>query len=178
MAQVTVENNAKLEQLLLSHPEMEKKVRKIIRQVIIGAQSQMQNGAASLSTRQAYRAIYKSVYKKILGGDINIYRTRRADSRAPLPPESARKQSHERGGNRIPRSERTEDLLTYQGRDMGWVLRILNSGTEQRSNRYGNRGSITARNWFEPMAHRAMQNAAEQFDLLITQLIEKEFNSK
>jgi hypothetical protein len=177
MAQVTVENNAKLEQLLLSHPDMEKKIRKIIRQVIRGAQSGMQRQASSLSTKHAYQAISSAVYKKVLGGNLNIIsKNRRAGNRAPLPPESPRKKSHDRGGNRLPRSQRTEDLLTYQGADRGFILRFLEYGTVNRESRYGNRGSIAARNWFGDMSHRELQHAAEQFELLLDELIEKEFN--
>jgi uncharacterized protein YaaR (DUF327 family) len=79
-----------------------------------------------------------------------------------------------RGGNRMPRSRRTEDLLTYQGADRGFVLRFLNQGTEGRESRFGNRGAIAPRNFFATSSQKAMEQAAEQLDRLIEELIKKE----
>jgi hypothetical protein len=176
MAQtITIENNSKLERLLISNPDMEKKVRRIVGQVIKGARLGVEKAASGLSTKQAEQAVRKAVYKKILGGNINIVSgSRRSGSRAPLPAESQRKTSHERGGNRMPRSRRTEDLLTYQGADRGFVLRFLNQGTSSRESGVGYRGAIRARNFFASSSLAAMQKAAEQLDTLIEELIKKE----
>jgi hypothetical protein len=179
MDTIELENNVKLDRLLTTNPDMEKKVRRIVRQVIIGAMDPVKQAADRQSTKQAAQAIRKAVYKKVLGGNLNIMDGRRsAGGRAPLPPESARKRSHARGGNRIPRSRRTEDLLTYQGADRAFILRFLNSGTADRHNGYRRTGSIAARNWFEKASHTALQHAAEQFDLLLDALIAKEFNGQ
>ena len=179
MYTIDIENNTKLDQLLLTNPEMEKKVRRIVRQVILGAMGPVQAAADRQSTKQAAQAVRKAVYKKILGGSINILDSRgRAGSRAPLPPESPRKKSHAIGGNRIPRSRRTEDLLTYQGKDRAFILRFLNSGTPNRdTNGIRRVGQIAARNWFQNITHRELQKASEQFDLLLDALIQKEFNT-
>lgn len=185
---ILVENNTKLEELLLANPKMKKHVRNIVRQIIIGAQGSVQNTVKPMSTKQAYKAVGKAVYKKILGGNINIISRRRAGQRASIPPSV-------RG-----RSRRTEDLMSYQGADRGFILRFLNSGTDMRTvdniNNHpirltsrpeskrtykggiGNRGRIEARNWFENTSTQALNHAAEQFDLLLDQLIEKEFNTK
>ena len=185
MYTIDIENNTKLDQLLLTNPEMEKKVRRIVRQVILGAIGPVQAAADRQSTKQAAQAVRKAVYKKILGGSINILDGRgRAGSRAPLPPvrhrletETNRKGNH-RGGNRIPRSRRTEDLLTYQGKDRAFILRFLNSGTPKRdTNGIRRVGKIAARNWFQNITHRELQAASEQFDLLLDALIQKEFNT-
>ena len=74
----------------------------------------------------------------------------------------------------MPRSRRTEDLLTYQGSERGFILRFLNAGTNGRESRIGNRGSIAPRNFFAASSHTAMQKAAEQLDTLIQDLIKKE----
>lgn len=183
---ITIENNVRLERLLISHPEMEKKVRNIVRKVIIGAQGGVQNAAKPMSTKDAYKAVRKAVYKKVLGGNINIISSRRAGQRASIPPSV-------RG-----RSRRTEDLMSYQGADRGFILRFLNSGTNMRTvdsiNNHpirltsrpeskrtykgdiGNRGRIAARNWFESTSTQAFNHAAEQFELLLDELIKKEFN--
>jgi hypothetical protein len=183
MDTIELENNVKLDRLLTTNPEMEKKVRRIVRQVLIAAMDPVKQAADRQSTRQAAQAIRKAVYKKVLGGNLNIMDGRRsAGGRAPLPPvrhrlvtETNRKGNH-RGGNRIPRSRRTDDLLTYQGADRAFILRFLNSGTADRHNGYRRTGSIAARNWFEKASHTALQHAAEQFDLLLDALIAKEFN--
>ena len=184
MYTIDLENNTKLDQLLLTNPEMEKKVRRIVRQVILGAMGPVQAAADRQSTKQAAQAVSKAVYKKILGGAINILDGRgRAGSRAPLPPvrhrlehETNSKGNH-RGGNRIPRSRRTEDLLTYQGKDRAFILRFLNSGTASRHNGYRPTGAIAARNWFPGLAQKELEHAAEQFDMLLDALIKKEFNT-
>jgi hypothetical protein len=176
--QIQIENNIHLERLLISHPEMEKKVRKIVRQVLKGAQASVAQAADLQSTKQAAMAVRKAVYKKLLGGNINILDSRgKAGTRAPLPPESPRKKSHHRGGNRMPRTRRTEDLLTYAGKDRAFILRFLNSGTPKRStNGVRNVGQIAARGWFDNASHKAIQHAAEQFDILLEQLIKQEFS--
>ena len=176
--QIQIENNIHLERLLISHPEMEKKVRKIVRQVLKGAQASVAQAADLQSNKQAAMAVRKAVYKKLLGGNINILDSRgKAGTRAPLPPESPRKKSHDRGGNRMPRTRRTEDLLTYAGKDRAFILRFLNSGTPKRStNGVRNVGQIAARGWFDNASYKAIQHAAEQFELLLDELIKKEFN--
>lgn len=177
MAQVTIENNVKLERLLTSNPEMEKKVRKIVRQVLTVAQKSVQRTAMPLSSKEAYLGVRKAVYKNVLGGNINIISGgKSAGKRAPIPPESERKKTHDRGGNRIPRSKRTEDLLSYAGPDRSFILRFMNDGTTTRTSRYGNRGAIAARNWFGPAATQALEQSAQMFDELITKLVEQEFN--
>lgn len=177
MAQVTIENNVKLERLLASNPEMEKKVQKIVRKVLTVAQKSVQRTAMPLSSKEAYLGVRKAVYKKVLGGNINIISGgKSAGKRAPIPPESERKKTHDRGGNRIPRSKRTEDLLSYAGPDRSFILRFMNDGTTTRTSRYGNRGAIAARNWFGPAATQALEQSAQMFDELIIKLVEQEFN--
>ena len=87
MDTIELENNVKLDRLLTTNPEMEKKVRNIIRQVMKGAQGALMKSAEQYSTKQAYKAVRKAVYKKLLGGNVNILQGRgRAGQRAPLPP--------------------------------------------------------------------------------------------
>lgn len=182
--QIEIQNNIHLERLLTTHPEMEKKVRKIVRQVLKGAQASVAQAADLQSTKQAAQAIRKAVYKKLLGGNINVLDSRgKAGTRAPLPPvyhkleHTTNKKGNHRGGNRMPRTRRTEDLLTYAGKDRAFILRFLNSGTPNRStNGVRNVGQIAARGWFDNASHKAIQHAAEQFELLLDELIKKEFN--
>lgn len=176
MAQVEFENNAHLEQLLISGgSEMEKRVEKIVRRVLQQARNRVSSdiqGSLGSDPRQAYRAVKHMVYKRILGGNISILNKRRRSGKtAPLPTNPDRK--GKRGGNRTPRTKRTEDLLTYWGSDRGFILRFLNSGTSARLSRYGNRGSIPARNFFASAGQKEMEAAAQQ----LSELIEQEFNN-
>jgi len=102
--------------------------------------------------------------------------------RFPLPEKVDR--GHQRGGNRAPRSKRTEDMLTYGPRDRGFILRFLEGGTKQRTAgtrsgkfRGGNRGSIAPRNIFGRtapfIADEVMKKLAEKIEKRIVALVEK-----
>ena len=178
-----VRQKQELESLLMSNPEMEKKVQGLIRKVLLAARRDVSKSAQDkikTDPRQAYKAVKSAVYRRILGGNISILNKRKAGKRGPVPPvvhqleTRVNSKGNHRGGNRMPRSRRTEDLLTYQGADRGFILRFLNAGTSERNTRYGNRGSISARNFFENSSQKAMEQAAAQLDALIEDLIKKE----
>ena len=180
-----VRQKQELERLLISNPEMEKKVQGLIRKVLLQARKQISFAAYQIdvmesSPRQAYKAVKHSIYKRILGGNVSILNKRKAGKRGPVPPvvhqleTRTNSKGNHRGGNRISRSRRTEDLLTYQGSDLGFVLRFLNAGTNIRKSRFGNRGQISARGFFAESSQPAMEKAAEQLDTLIEELIKKE----
>lgn len=180
-----VRQKQELEKLLMSNPAMEKKVQGLIRKVLLQARKEISNAANQPSVmksdpRQAYKAVKSAVYRRILGGNVSILSKRRAGKRGPVPPvvhqleTRVNSKGNHRGGNRMPRSRRTEDLLTYQGADRGFILRFLNAGTNARESRIGNRGSISARNFFENSSQKAMEQAAAQLDALIEDLIKKE----
>ena len=177
-----VEQQQALEALMMKNPAMEKKVQKIIRTVLLEVRRTMSSEAKSVMNsdpRQAYKAVKTAVYRQILGGSVSILNKRRAGRRLPEPPvvhqleHRVNSKGNHRGGNRMPRSQRTIDLLTYDGADRGFVLRFLNAGTSQRYN-VGNRGSIAPRNWFGDRSHREMENAAEKITQLIDELIQQE----
>ena len=178
-----VRQKQELESLLMSNPEMEKKVRGLIRQVLLAARRTISgdaNGMMKNDPRQAYKAVKSAVYRRILGGNVSILNKRKAGKRGNVPPvvhqleTRVNSKGNHRGGNRMPRSRRTEDLLTYQGADRGFILRFLNAGTSDRESRIGNRGSISARNFFGNSSQKAMEQAAAQLDTLIEDLIKKE----
>ena len=180
MAEVKFETDLQLDKLLLSDKAMEAKVRNIVRKVLQTARNSMRTRMSGYSTKAAYLAIRKSVYKRVIGGNLNIATPRwKSGKSAPLPPESRRKKSHAVGGNRIPRSRRTEDLLTYWGADRGFIMRFLNAGTPERvDNGVRPVGKIAARNWFGRMSQDELENAAQMFDELMEKLIQEEFNKK
>ena len=178
-----VRQKQELESLLMSNPQMEKKVQGLIRKVLLVARKQIGDtakGEMKSDPRQAYKAVKSAVYRQILGGNVSILNKRKAGTSGPVPPvyhaleHRTNSKGNHRGGNRMPRSRRTEDLLTYQGADRGFILRFLNAGTSDRNSRIGHRGSIGARNFFATSSQQAMEKAAEQLDNLIEELIKKE----
>ena len=178
-----VRQREELERLLMSNPVMEKRVQGLIRKVLLEARKTISNdirGDIKSDPRQAYKAVKSAVYKRILGGSVSILNKRRAGRRLPLPPvvhkleTEVNSKGNHRGGNRMPRSRRTEDLLTYAGADRAFILRFLNQGTGDRESRIGPRGSIAPRNFFANNSQRALQKAASQLDSLIDELIRKE----
>ena len=172
-----------LGKMLLSKDDpMHQQLRTIIRKEIKAASSRVAkdvHASVSNDPRAAYRAVRHTVYKSVFGGTLNILSPRRAGARYQL--QRTRKldaNPHQRGGNRRPRTQRTEALETYYGKDRGFVLRFLNSGTNTRhiaigvnARRGGNRGSISSRGVFSTSALFQSQAAIEA----ISEAFEQEF---
>lgn len=164
-----------LEAMLVSNPDTAKAVRKLITQEIGKARaaiSQSARGSLRTDPRDAYKAVRRSVYKSILGGQVNILNPKGGASSSGSPYRPQRKldtNPHQRGGNRRKRSARTDQVDGYTGKDRGFILRFVNSGTTTRQTRYGNRGSIAARNFMASAGQRELEAAAERLDALIDQ---------
>lgn len=178
------ELSKKLDRLQAKDSQMEQRITKIIREAIKAARSMVTadaKGATGSDPRHAYKAVRTMVYKRILGGNINILTKRKAGSGKSgyEPPRTLR--PGQRGGNRVPRSARTQQLMDYEGSDRGFILRFLNTGTGSREagsrggRLHGNRGSIAARNWFPSSGQRAMNAAAQYITDEIDRLIAEEF---
>ena len=178
------ELSKKLDRLQARDSQMEQRITKIIREAIKAARSMVTadaKGAVGNDPRHAYKAVRSMVYKRILGGNISILQKRKAGSGKSgyEPPRTLR--PWQRGGNRVPRSARTQQMMDYEGSDRGFILRFLNSGTGQRTagtrngRLHGNRGSIAARNWFPSSGQRAMNAAAQYIIDEIDRLIAEEF---
>lgn len=171
-----VEQRKELEKLMMSNPAMEKKVQGLIRSVLSEVRKKMgeeAQGAMASDPRQAYKAVRSAVYKRILGGNVNILQTRRASGGGSYTPTRTLK-TGQRGGNRRLRSERTMKMESYVGADRGFVLRFLNAGTQPRNTKYGNRGAIAPRNFFGNRSYHEMEVAAGKLDAMIDELIKKE----
>jgi hypothetical protein len=177
-----IKQREELERLMTTDPEMERKLQKLIRKVLMEVRKQVSNAAKGnmkADPRQAYKAVKTAVYRQILGGSVSILNKRHASSRTAYePPRTLR--PGQRGGNRVPRGTRTDDVMHYGGADRAFILRFINQGTTDRTagNRggrlTGNRGHIRARNFFTPSSHAAMRRAAEQLQQLIDELIKNE----
>ena len=182
---VVMRQKAALESMLVSNPDTAANIRKLITQEIAKARaaiSQSAKGAMASDPRQAYKAVRRSVYKSILGGQVNIFNPRGGASSSGSSFAKARKldnHPHQRGGNRRKRSARTDQVDGYVGKDRGFILRFVNSGiSKPRQTRYGNRGSIAARNWLPTSGQRELEAAAERLSALIDKELVKMMSEK
>ena len=171
---------------LMADPKMEENIRDIIRSVVIEARnkvSEAASGAMANDPRGAARAVRNVVYKSVLGANINIYNKKRAGSQRSdyEPPKTL--QQGQRGGNRVPRGERTAQVMGYGPKDRGFILRYINSGAFGRTagtrggKLSGNRGDISPRSFFSGAAESAMTEAADRLANMIDDEISKVFNS-
>ena len=196
---VIVEQKQILEQALSTNPKTQKALQKLIRKVILEARAKIvgnikfDNG----DPRHAARAVRTVVYKQILGGNVNIYNSRKAHgSNSYEPPRVL--QEGQRGGNRRPRSKRTQNIMSYDSLDRGFILRWVDEGTQRRAierlveikradgtskfrwradaSVYGNRGSIRGRDFFRKNANPAIVLAADHLSNMIDEELETILN--
>lgn len=179
---VVLKQKQVLEQALSTNPKTEKALQKLIRKVIFEAREKVVSAAGSAmehDPRETKRAVRTTVYKKIIGANINMFNSRKAHgSNNYEPPQTLR--PGQRGGNRIPRSTKTQRMMSYAPLDRGMILRWQNDGAGQggRSSRYGNRGSIAPRNFFKSSGDRALAAAVSKLSQLIDTELENILNKK
>ena len=184
---VIVEQQRVLEAALSTNPKTQKALQKLIRKALMEVRPELVSaarGAMDSDPRGAAHGIRTAVYKKILGGNINILNMRKKAGK-PTTYEPPRKlQPHQRGGNRVPRGERTNTVMHYGPHDRQWILRFINSGTSDRmagsrgGRLSGNRGSIAARNFFGSAGSSALTKAADNLATLIDTELEAMLNKK
>ena len=184
---VVVEQRKVLEQALSTNPKTQKALQKLIRQALMEVRPELVSAARSAmgsDPRGAAQGIRTAVYKKILGGNVNILNMKRKTG-SPTSYEPPRKlKPHQRGGNRVPRGQRTNTVMHYGPHDRQWILRFINSGTSDRtagtrSGRLsGNRGAIAPRNYFRGAGERALAQAADNLATLIDTELEAILNKK
>lgn len=182
---IVVKQQEVLEAALSTNPGTQKALQKLINIVLKDAREEtVQNvhNALGSDPRGAAYGIRRIVYKKILGANLNIFNMRRTKAGKPTnyePPRTLR--PGQVGGNRVPRGNRTNTVMHYSTIDRLWILRIVNSGTfngdriagTQGGNLSGNRGTISARNFFRRAATVPMDKAAERLvELIETQITE------
>ena len=182
-----------LRRMMSTDPYFRRRVNAVIKTVLSEARrevTQHAQGAMDSDPRHAYKAVRSAVYRRILGGNLNILQKRKAG--APGNYQKPRKGLPKRGGNRWGRSERTKQLEGYEGADRGFVLRFINAGASNRAIRSytdssgtrhdllthakgGSRGNISARNWFGQASQQALENASASMQAFIDQIINEEF---
>ena len=184
---IILEQQKVLEAALSTNPKTQKVLQKLIRKALMEVRPELVSaarGAMASDPRGAAHGIRTAVYKKILGGNVNILNMRKRAG-APTSYEPPRKlQPHQRGGNRVPRGKRTDTVMHYGPHDRQWILRFINSGTSDRmagtrgGRLSGNRGSIAARNFFSGAGERALAQAADNLATLIDTELEAMLNKK
>ena len=195
-----VKERQAMERLLASSPGMQKQLQAIIRKVIAQARTQVSRDAKQAlpnDPRRAYRAVRSAVYRRILGGQVNILNQRKRH--APTyyqPPRTLR--AGQRGGNRRKPNPKTARLDSYSSQDRGFILRWIDAGTKvrhisfipneargrwnlgsqggprPRSVNTGDRGRITGIGWFRTSSHKALVEAGDMMDKLIEEAIRQE----
>lgn len=205
------ELSKKLDALLLKDPKMEKKIQHIIGRALRKAEKKMESyvdtSVLKNDPRHAAKAIRYTVYRRILGGNLNILHGKQRGAATGYTP--ARHPSSGRGGNRRLRSERTIRMEGYEGADRSFILRFQNAGArvgggnrslgdfstdEHRAkvkrgsqggnvNRYGktvntgSRGRIAARNWFGNISDSYMQEVAATIEAEVDKAISEVFGN-
>jgi hypothetical protein len=189
----------KLKRMKTDDPTFEKRLRGAIRQIMTEARKDLSGNAQTglkmeNDPRHAYKAVRYAIYKRIFGGQVNILQSRKASAGSLYKPPRTLDPS-KRGGNRRLRSQRTEQLMSYRGKDRGFILRFLNNGMTKNNPRTiqftedsrrkvdkwnkhpntGNRGAISARNWFGSASQRELNQAAEKLQAIIDRIINDEF---
>jgi hypothetical protein len=146
--------------------------------------------------RGTRHAVKRYVAGKYLGGVVSILDGRTSGSKNNY--EAPRKlRPGQRGGNRMPRSLRTDDILHYGPGQRSFILRYVNSGTAPRyaagrnvSGR-GNRreffrmqeegdwyrGSIAPRNFFARIGQPEMEKAVDRLGKMVDEAFDKLFKS-
>jgi len=150
IAEGFVELSQKLDQLQAKNPEMEKKIKGIISKALGIVRKNVGDAMRARmdsDPRGAYKAVRRTVYRRILGGNINILQNKRRGSASSYQPTRTLK-TKQRGGNRRTRSDRTMRMDSYDGKDRGFILRFLESGARVG----GGRRQLRP---FENVVHRA-----------------------
>ena len=191
------EFEAKLQKLKTDNPDFEKRLRGVIRKILGHARANLRKDAAKglqmeSDPRHAYKAVRYAVYKRLLGGQVNILNSRKAGAETGYRPARTLTPG-QRGGNRRLRTSRNLDK--YEGVDRGFILRWLNDGMTKTNPRViqftendrrkvdkwnkhpntGNRGAIKARNWFGAASLKELQDVAGEMQELIDKVIKEEF---
>lgn len=167
-----------LAKMQTDNPKTQRELQSIIRRAISEARKRVVQDARDVldnDPRHAYKAVRNSVYKQILGGQINILSSRHRGAATKYEPKRTM-QEGQRGGNRRPRSMRTMQIDSYEGKDRGFILRFQNAGTVDRETRYGKRGHLAARHWFGISSAFQMDGAASRVVEEIEKMLQQEFH--
>jgi len=180
--------------------ELGKRFRELIFQELKRVRNDIAGGLkfANGDPRGTRGAVKRYIASKYLGGVVSILDGKRTGSRNSY--EAPRKlRPGQRGGNRMLRSQRTDDILHYGPDQRSFVLRFINSGTNPRYangrngkwDKRGNnstffklqeqgdyyRGSIAPRNFMSTLGNPSMQRAIKNLSKMVDEEFDKLFKS-
>lgn len=180
--------------------ELGKRFRELIFQELKRVRNDIAGGLkfANGDPRGTRGAVKRYIASKYLGGVVSILDGKRTGSRNSY--EAPRKlRPGQRGGNRMIRSNRTDDMLHYGPDERNFILRFINSGTHPRYangrngkwDKRGNnstffklqeqgdyyRGSIAPRNFMNTLGKPSMQKALENLSKMVDEEFDKLFKS-
>lgn len=180
--------------------ELGKRFRELIFQELKRVRNDIAGGLkfANGDPRGTRGAVKRYIASKYLGGVVSILDGKRTGSRNSY--EAPRKlRPGQRGGNRMIRSNRTDDILHYGPDERNFILRFINSGTHPRYangrngkwDKRGNnstffklqeqgdyyRGSIAPRNFMNTLGKPSMQKALENLSKMVDEEFDKLFKS-
>lgn len=173
-----------IESMMTDNPELRTKLREVIREDLWKARNavvgNMQHIFENGDPMEARRAIRHVVYHHLLGGNLNIMPMQRGTAAWKVQQKQRKvdMNPHMRGGNRIRAKFQTIRMQGYEGKARGMILRWLNQGTKDRTTKYGFRGAIAPRHFFQPMAGAALNVVSQHLAQMIEQEIENVFNNK
>ena len=178
--------------------DMNKRLREFIFQELKRVRNQIASGIKfeNGDPRGTRGAVKRYVASKYLGGIVSILDGNGSSSQNSY--EAPRKlRPGKRGGNRMLRSKRTDEILHYGPDERGFILRFLNSGTHPRYangrngkwSKNGNnrtffklqeqgdyyRGNIAPRNFMGRLGEPAMQQALTNLSKMVDEEFDKLF---
>lgn len=187
-----------LERMMTDNPETREAIQRLIRETLWEARNATAHDISGIvgGRGQSWRAVRNVVFQKILGGNINILNKTRGKAAWKIIQKTRKVEQnpHMRGGNRRRRSLRSAMVEGYEPTARGFILRFQDSGTRQRfiggrnssgrgdnglrwgrmkARGIGNRGSITAGNFFYRIASQRLGAAVEKLAKMIDEEIVK-----
>lgn len=189
---------AAIQACMTVNSDMGKRLRELIFQELKRVRNDIAGGLkfANGDPRGTRGAVKRYIASKYLGGVVSILDGKSSGRKNSY--EAPRKlRTGQRGGNRMIRSQRTDDILHYGPDERNFILRFINSGTHPRYangrngkwDRRGNnstffklkeqgdyyRGSIAPRNFMSTLGNPSMRRAVENLSKMVDEEFDKLF---
>lgn len=174
-----------LEKLMTDNPDMRKQLTEDIRKLLWEARERLALNIKNMygGERESWRAVRNIVFRKVLGGNLNIMNMKRgtANWRMVQKVRKVEQNPKMRGGNRRNISLSTARREGYEGKARGFILRFQNEGTKKRNIRVktsptgknGNRGKIAGAKYFEQYATQSLNVMAAALNGMINEEMKK-----
>ena len=178
-----IELNVKnIESMMTENPEMRARLMEVVKADMLKARNAVVRNMSGIfkngDPMEARRSVRRVVYEEVLGGNLNILNMQRgtASWKYLSKEKKVQKNPHMVGGNRRKKSPKTYRMEGYEGKARGMILRWVNKGTNTRDTKYGNRGAISSRNFFGPIAGAALNVVSQHLAAMIEEKIVKMYN--